>query len=70
MHLASYRLAPIQPGMLFHHAPDAHSGVDIEPLCALAEVVNSDSRGATALVFRGRRLTGQELTDLGFGSLS
>jgi hypothetical protein len=63
MHLASYRLAPIQAGVLFRHAPDAQSSVDIEPLCDLAEFVSSDSQRDIPLVFRGRCLVGQELTN-------
>ena len=44
MHTVSYRLSPIQEGMLFHHIQDPHTGVDIEQLvCTLSEAVDTDS---------------------------
>src|ERR1700733_314435 len=44
MHNASYRLSPIQEGMLFHHIQNPHTGVDIEQLvCTLPEAVDVDA---------------------------
>lgn len=41
---ASYRLSPIQEGMLFHHIQNPHTGVDIEQLvCSLSEAVNAEA---------------------------
>jgi len=42
--LSSYRLSPIQEGMLFHHIQNPHTGVDIEQLvCSLEEAVDVDA---------------------------
>ncbi len=44
MDTVSYRLSPIQEGMLFHYIQDPRSGVDIEQLvCSLNEAVDADS---------------------------
>jgi len=43
MRNVSYRLSPIQEGMLFHHIQNPHTGVDIEQLvCSLPEAVDVD----------------------------
>jgi natural product biosynthesis luciferase-like monooxygenase protein len=44
MHNVSYRLSPIQEGMLFHHIHNPHTGIDIEQLvCSLPETVDVDA---------------------------
>jgi natural product biosynthesis luciferase-like monooxygenase protein len=55
MSSVSYRLSPIQEGMLFHHIQMPHTGVDIEQLvCTLSEAVSVDAlhRACQALIER------------------
>lgn len=55
MYSTSYRLSPIQEGMLFHHIQNPHKGVDIEQLvCSLPEAVDVE-----ALRFACRNLVGR-----------
>jgi natural product biosynthesis luciferase-like monooxygenase protein len=44
MQPVTYRLSPIQEGMLFHHIQNANLGVDIEQLiCCLPEAIDADA---------------------------
>jgi hypothetical protein len=62
---ASYHLAPIQEGLLFHHSRE--EAVDADSLRdayqkSVGRYIVRRSRGASALVFRGQRLT-QDMAD-------